>query len=186
MTTNQPQKSLTLGQIQEALDTPQHVLIHLCEKEVIMPDFSDTDGRGKARLFSQANLIEFAVALQIRKFQIPVMATKAIMKVLKKFSEYVRRKKKGFSLVNLVKDKPHPQFIIYIDNGEDFIFSLRFKNDPSYMNVKCSMSAFSQNKALRFVILSELSKNYVSRLEINISKIIADLGDHLDFNESYL
>ena len=53
MTINKHDKPLTLGQIQDILNVPQHVLIHLCEKGVILPDFSDTKGRGQSRLFSK-------------------------------------------------------------------------------------------------------------------------------------
>ena len=96
MATNGHNESLSLGQIQDYLDTPQHVLIHLCEKGVIIPDFADTDGRGRFRQFSRRNLLEFAIALHIRKFQIPVMATKAIINVLRKFEEKVRDKADNF------------------------------------------------------------------------------------------
>ena len=44
MTTNNHDKPLTLGQIQNILDIPQHVLIHLCEKGVISPDFLTLKG----------------------------------------------------------------------------------------------------------------------------------------------
>ena len=99
MTTKEYKDQLTLGQIQKHLDVPQHILIHLCEKGVITPDFADTEGRGRARAFSKRNLLEFALALHIRKFQIPVMVTKAILSVLRKFEEKVEKKVgSGFTL----------------------------------------------------------------------------------------
>ena len=166
-------EQLTLGQIQECLDVPQHVLIHLCEKGVILPDFSDTDGRGRARLFSKRNLIEFAIALHIRKFQIPVMVTKPIIAVLRKFEEKVNKKIGGFSLVDLGKSPIHPKLIVYIEEGESLIFSLKSKDNS--MLLKCSISAIEQSKAIHFAILDKLSHNYTSRLEINISKITESL-----------
>lgn len=74
-------ESLTLKQIQAKLSVRQHVLIHLCEKGVIEPDIQETEGRGLHRKFSSRNLFEFAVALAIRRYEIPVMTTAAIIKL---------------------------------------------------------------------------------------------------------
>ena len=66
------ERPIPLKEVQLRLGVPQHVLIHLCEKGVIEPDFADTSGRGKRREFSQRNLFEFAVALALRQFELPV------------------------------------------------------------------------------------------------------------------
>ena len=173
MTTNNHDKPLTLGQIQDILDIPQHVLIHLCEKKVILPDFSDTKGRGQSRLFSKRNLLEFAIALHIRQFQIPVMATRVIILVLRKFEEKVQKKIKGFTLESLTSQKSSPKLTLYIEEGEYLIFALKSKNNS--LLLKCSMSSFEKKKPIHFVALSGLSSNFNSRLEINISKIIENL-----------
>ena len=173
MTTNKHDKPLTLGQIQDILNVPQHVLIHLCEKRVILPDFSDTKGRGQSRLFSKRNLLEFAIALHIRQFQIPVMATRVIILVLRKFEEKVQKKIKDFTLESLAEKKLSPKLILYIEEGENLIFSLKSKG--SILLLKCSMSNFEEKKAIHFVVLSKLSSSFNSRLEINISKIIENL-----------
>ena len=172
MTTNQ--SHLTLGQIQDILDTPQHVLIHLCEKGVIVPDFSDTEGRGRSRLFSRRNLLEFAIALHIRKFQIPVIVTKAIIVLLKKFEEKVQRKVDNFSLLNLAESKTSPKLVIYIEEGESLIFSLKYKNDSVLL--KCPMALMEQKKSIHFIALDKLPSSYTSRLEANISKIVGSLS----------
>ena len=173
MTINKHDKPLTLGQIQDILNIPQHVLIHLCEKEVIFPDFSDTKGRGQSRLFSKRNLLEFAIALHIRQFQIPVMATRVIILILRKFEEKVQKKIKDFTLESLAKTKLSPKLILYIEEGESLIFSLKSKS--STLLLKCSIPNFEEKKAIHFVALSRLSSNFNSRLEINISKIIENL-----------
>ena len=170
MTINNHDKPLTLGQIQDILNVPQHVLIHLCEKEVILPDFSDTKGRGQSRLFSKRNLLEFAIALHIRQFQIPVMATRVIILVLRKFEEKVQKKIKDFTLESMAKKKLSPKLILYIEEGENLVFSLKSKS--STLLLKCSISNFEEKKAIHFVALSKLSSNFNSRLEINISKIV--------------
>ena len=173
MTTHKHNKSLTLGQVQDILNVPQHVLIHLCEKKVIVPDFSDTKGRGQSRLFSKRNLLEFAIALHIRQFQIPVMATRVIILVLRKFEEKVRKKIKDFTLESLAKRKPLSQLILYIEEGKNLIFSLKSKSNT--LLLKCSISGLEKKKPIHFVALNQLSPNFNSRLEINISKIIEDL-----------
>ena len=38
--------SFTLSQIARRLDVPQHRLIHLCEKGVVVPEVHDATGRG--------------------------------------------------------------------------------------------------------------------------------------------
>jgi hypothetical protein len=65
------EEPIALKEVQLRLSVPQHVLIHLCEKGVIEPDFADTTGRGKRREFSQRNLFEFAVVLALRQFDLP-------------------------------------------------------------------------------------------------------------------
>ena len=167
-------QQLTLGQIQEHLEVPQHILIHLCEKGVIIPDFADTEGRGRARAFSKRNLLEFALALHIRKFQIPVMVTKAILSVLRKFEEKVQKKVgSGFTLESLAKGKSQPQLVVYIEEGESLIFSLKNKNNA--LLLKCRISSLEQKKSIHFIALDKLSSSFTSRLEINISKIIQSL-----------
>ena len=166
-------QQFTLGQIQEHLDVPQHVLIHLCEKGVINPDFADTEGRGRARAFSKRNLLEFALALHIRKFQIPVMVTKAILSVLRKFEEKVQKKVTGFTLESLAKGKSQPKLVVYIEEGESLIFSLKSKNNA--LLLKCRISTLAEKSPIRFVALDKLSSSFTSRLEINISKIIKSL-----------
>ena len=169
--------TLSLGQIQEILDIPQYTLIHLCEKKVIVPDFSDTEGKGKHRLFSRRNLLEFAIAIHIRKFQIPVMATRVIIGVIRGFEEKIRKSLPDFSLFESMKKNAHPELIIYIDEAEHIIFSLQNKKNPLYL--KCPLHSINKKTSIRFVALSELPPRRISRLEINISKIIENLSKKL-------
>ncbi len=53
---------VTLTQAAWVLRVPQHKLIHLCEKGVVVPEIHDARGRGSSRGFSRRNLFEFAVA----------------------------------------------------------------------------------------------------------------------------
>jgi DNA-binding transcriptional MerR regulator len=64
--------SYTLSNLARRLGAPQHRLIHLCEKGVIVPEVSDAAGRGSSRSFSAMNYLEFAVALRLRDMFVPV------------------------------------------------------------------------------------------------------------------
>ena len=55
----------TLFEIAKLLHQPQHRLIYLCEKGVIVPELSDAQGRGSSRRLSASNIFEFAIALFI-------------------------------------------------------------------------------------------------------------------------
>jgi hypothetical protein len=79
---SEPPSPITLREVQLRLGVPQHVLIHLCEKEVIIPDFNDTSGRGSRREFSRRNVFEFGVALTLRGFEISVGTTGFILALL--------------------------------------------------------------------------------------------------------
>ena len=48
-------QSFTLSEIARRLDVPQHRLIHLCEKGVIVPEVHGAAGRGSSRVFSSGN-----------------------------------------------------------------------------------------------------------------------------------
>ena len=126
-----PAKQLTLGQIQKKLGIPQqHTLIHLCEEGVILPDFEDTGGRGQSRLFSQRNLYEFAIATQIRNLKLPVLTTKYILEVLRRFEKKVQKKIKSFSLEDLSNSDTEFQIFIEDDDSVNFVLGNGSKNKP--------------------------------------------------------
>src|ERR1700734_4138958 len=87
-----------LAEVEKRLNVEQHRLIHLCEKEVVIPDFEDTKGRGTMRRFSERNLFEFALALELRRFSLPVAYIVPIMKILRTFEGYAAKEIKVFSL----------------------------------------------------------------------------------------
>ena len=71
----------TLTQAAKALSVAQHKLIHLCEKKVVVPDVHDARGRGSSRKFSKRNLFDFAVALEMRRLELPVSFVQAVLRV---------------------------------------------------------------------------------------------------------
>src|ERR1035441_4535125 len=62
----------SLAQISRLLQEPQHRLIYLCEKRAVVPDRGDARGRGSSRGFSERNILEFALALRLRRLELPV------------------------------------------------------------------------------------------------------------------
>src|SRR4029450_9323656 len=89
---------VTLTEAARLLGEPQHRLIHLCEKGVVVPDISEAQGRGSSRRFSPRNLLEFALALRLRATMIPVAAVAAVIHVLKTFERQVAKDLPGFTL----------------------------------------------------------------------------------------
>lgn len=116
-------EEFTLSQIQEKLDVPQHVLIHLCEKNVIRPDFAQTEGRGKWRKFSKRNLFEFAVALVLRKYEIPVSIVGAVINVLQAYESATKRKIPEFSIPDYF-GRSKIRVLLFLCDGETLIFEI--------------------------------------------------------------
>ena len=98
------EEPITLKEVQLKLGVPQHVLIHLCEKGVIVPDFAETSGRGKRREFSRRNLFEFGVALALRTFEVPVATTAFVVRLLRSFERATAKVVEGFELLAFVSE----------------------------------------------------------------------------------
>lgn len=123
---------ITLKEIQKRLQTPQHVLIHLCEKGVIEPDYQQTSGRGVRREFSRRNLFEFAIALSLRRFEIPVTTTAAIVRLTRSFDKACKRLIPGFELPGyLIEQKVDLSLALY--DGHYLVFSARRTNAASLL-----------------------------------------------------
>ena len=99
-------QAITLKQVQLRFGVPQHVLIHLCEKGVVAPDFADASGRGKRRKFSRRNLFEFGVALSLRKFELPIATVGLVVRLLRSFERAVGRLVPGFGLLDVLLKEP--------------------------------------------------------------------------------
>jgi DNA-binding transcriptional MerR regulator len=114
----------TLSEASRLLEAPQHRLIHLCEKKVVVPDYGDANGRGSSRRFSARNLLEFALALRLRKLTIPVATVAAIVHVLRGFEKTVAEHLGGFGLAEGLRRKGSPELRIIISDGEWLYFTL--------------------------------------------------------------
>jgi DNA-binding transcriptional MerR regulator len=117
-------KESTLSETARLLGEPQHRLIYLCEKGVVVPDVANASGRGSSRRFSPRNLLEFALALKLRELTLPVDTVAAIIHVLRAFETKVADEIKGFDLIHSLRGKNAPDLRIIISDGRLLYFSL--------------------------------------------------------------
>lgn len=118
-----PAASFTLAEIARRLDVPQHKLIHLCEKGVVVPEIHDAAGRGSSRVFSTNNFLELAVAVRLRDMLLPVSVVGAIVHVLRRFGLELTERN-GTSLAASLQEPKAPELRIILSDGEAIFFSL--------------------------------------------------------------
>jgi DNA-binding transcriptional MerR regulator len=116
--------SFTLSEIAHRLDVPQHRLIHLCEKGVVVPDVHGAAGRGSSRVFSTRNYLELAVALRLRDMMLPVAAVGAIVHVLRALEDRLRDDLPDFALAESLRNAKSPELRIIVSDGQTIFFSL--------------------------------------------------------------
>jgi DNA-binding transcriptional MerR regulator len=117
-------KSFTLSEIARRLDVPQHKLIHMCEKGVVVPEINDAAGRGSSRVFSADNVPELAVALRLRDMMIPVNVARAIVHVLRRFGRELETALDGSSVAESLRHPNSPELRVIISDGETIYFTL--------------------------------------------------------------
>jgi DNA-binding transcriptional MerR regulator len=117
-------RSFTLSEIARLLGVPQHRLIHLCEKGVVVPDVHGAAGRGSSRVFSSQNFLELAVALRLRDMMLPVAAVGAVIHVLRAFEERLREDLPHFTLAHSLNEDRAPDLRVIISDGQGIYFSL--------------------------------------------------------------
>jgi DNA-binding transcriptional MerR regulator len=115
---------VTLTQAAKLLRVPQHRLIHLCEEHVVIPEHHDARGRGSRREFSRRNLMEFAVALEMRRLELPVSFVRAVLQVLRTFEMEVQTTRPSFALPESLQGARAPQLSLLILDGERLYFTL--------------------------------------------------------------
>lgn len=171
------EEAITLKEVQLRLRTPQYVLIHLCEKGVIEPDFEDTTGRGKRRKFSQRNLFEFAVALAMRRFEIPVPLTAFVIRLLRSFARATKKLVPQFELPGFLLEKGI-QLSLHFYDGSYLIFSARGRglHQPVLLGVNIDLSK-EMNTRPRTEKLEALTRSFEVHLEIDLTQIARKISD---------
>jgi len=117
-------QSFTLSEIARLLEVPQHRLIHLCEKGVVVPDVHGAAGRGSSRVFSSRNVLELAVALRLRDMMLPVAAVGAVVHVLRAFEGRLQQDLPHFTLADGLREDRAPDLRVIISDGQSIYFSL--------------------------------------------------------------
>jgi DNA-binding transcriptional MerR regulator len=118
------ERSFTLSEIAKRLDVPQHRLIHLCEKGVVLPEVHDAAGRGSSRVFSLRNYLELAVAIRLRDMLLPVATVGAVIHVLRALEKQLQTDASGISLTESLRSKGAPELRVIISDGRQVFFTL--------------------------------------------------------------
>jgi hypothetical protein len=121
----------TLTQAARLLGEPQHRLIYLCEKGVVVPDIQDAEGRGSSRRFSARNLLEFAIALRLRELEIGVALVGAVVHVLRAFERRVGKELRDFRLPDSLRVPGAPDLRVVIADAGRLYFTLATGGSPA-------------------------------------------------------
>lgn len=169
------EQPITLKEVQLRLGVPQHVLIHLCEKGVIEPDFAETSGRGKRREFSQRNLLEFAVALALRKVELPVATTAFLVRLLRAFGAATGKLVDGFSLTDGLF-REGLQLSMHFYDGDFLVFSARGRGlrTPLLLGAKVDLRKGLAARP-RVEKLDALPDGFDAHLELDLTRIAQNL-----------
>ena len=185
----------SLSQAARLLRQPQHRLIYLCEKGVIVPDLEDAKGRGSSRRFSARNLLEFAVALRLRDLTIPVGPVAAIIHTLRAFEAQVSREIPRFKLVQNLREKVAPDLRIIVRDGERLYFSLGVGSSPPKVYGGLDFQTLSPSKPVKLKLVEAEQVNAEApqiriggfgrpegsrhaRIEVSVTGIAKDLPLH--------
>jgi len=178
----------TVTEAAKLLGVPSHRLIHLCEKKVVVPDVQEARGRGSSRQFSNRNLFDFAVALEMRRLELPVSYVQAVLRVLRAFESEARTLLDKFVLPEslLVSDAPRLSLIIL--DGEQLYLSLARGGEPprvfggvNIRHPKARGRARQHQSVGRLepAQAEEALHGARTRTEIDLSRIAQHLGDRL-------
>jgi len=172
MTIMADEEPITLKEVQLRLGVPQHVLIHLCEKGVIAPDFAETSGRGKRREFSQRNLFEFAVALTLREFEMSVATIAFVVRLLRSFERATAKAVPGFALPAFLLEK-RIELALSIYDGRLLVVSASggAVRRPLLLGVNIGGTSRERPERPRLEKLDELPRTWEARLELDLTRI---------------
>lgn len=163
---------ISLKQVQLRLGVAQHVLIHLCEKGVIVPDFAETEGRGKRREFSQRNLFEFGVALAVRELELPVATAAFIVRLLRAFERATAKSVPGFAVPSFLLERRIDLGLHFFD-GRRLVIVAKGAPLRKPLLLAASVADASRDSGTRprFERLDELPSDFDTHLDVNLTRI---------------
>jgi hypothetical protein len=165
------EEPIALKEVQLRLGVPQHVLIHLCEKGVIEPDFAETSGRGKHREFSRRNLFEFGVALAVRRLELPVVTAAMLVSLLRRFTHAVEKAVPEFELPDALLGEG-TELALHLYDGRDLVLQAHGGGLRRPLIVGANIGDASSPIARpRIEKLDALPTQYEAQLEINLTQI---------------
>lgn len=165
----------TLRSIQLRLGVPQHVLIHLCEKRVVEPDFAETTGRGKRREFSERNVFEFAVALALRSLEVPVATTALLVRLLRTFTKAAQKAAPELDVLGGLHGGLL-EVVMYLYDGSDVVFQLTHgRGINATVLLSAQLPPDIATAKPRVQRLDKLPQDYTARLEVNLTRIARSL-----------
>jgi len=180
--------SFTLTQAAKTLGVAQHKLIHLCEKQVVVPEVRDARGRGSSREFSERNLFDFVLALEMRKLELPVSFVRAVLRVLRAFEEESRALLGVLPLPDGLLAANAPRLTLLILDGERLYFRLAPAHgqarvfggiDIKHPRLRGRARQHRSVGRLEPAEANHLVNNARTRTEIDLSQIARDLKGKL-------
>ena len=179
----------TLTEIAKLLNEPQHRLIYLCEKGVVIPEYSQAQGRGSSRRFSARNIFEISIALVLSEFHFPASNTAYFLYAIRSFEASVRSSGlNDFTLPNSLTESQSPEIIAMITNGSVLYFSLGLPGKVKTVFGGVDIGKASGKDNLSNVVLKSQSEenkfenladsttgSNIARFEINLTKIAQNL-----------
>jgi len=163
---------ITLKEVQLRLGVPQHVLIHLCEKGVVDPDFAETSGRGKRREFSDRNLFEFATALALRRLELPVAMAGLVVRVLRSFTRALGKVLPEFAWPEaLAQGRLELELLLY--EGDLLVLTARGGGlkRPLLLGARIGAALRGRDALPRATRLDALPERFEARLQIDLCEI---------------
>lgn len=166
------EESISLKSIQVRLGVPQHILIHLCEKGVVEPDFAETAGRGRRREFSERNVFEFGVALALRRFELPVLTTGVVIRVLRGFARTLGRSVPNFEFPrSLAEGRLGLELLLY--EGDQLVLA---GSGPSFsrqllLGARIGAALRGADATPRVAKLDSLPVQFEARLQVDLCEI---------------
>lgn len=180
--------AFTLTRAAKTLGVAQHKLIHLCEQKVVVPAVRDARGRGSSREFSERNLFDFVLALEMRKLELPVSFVRAVLRVLRAFEEEARALLGVLPFPDGLLAANAPRLTLLILDGERLYFRLAPAQgqvrifggiDIKHPRLRGRARQHQSVGRLEAAEANHVVNNARTRTEIDLSQIARDLKEKL-------